>query len=197
MQKKASRQIGLFFGSFNPIHHGHLMLANYIFTFGRLDELWFVVSPQNPLKMEDELLAQEHRLQMVKLAIENQPGFKAVDVEFHLPKPSYTIHTLQRLNEMYPKYGFSIIVGADSLAQFHQWKDHEIILRDYPIIVYPRKDYSLKMKDIHSKVQLIDAPTIEVSSTFIRRAIQQHKAVPFFLPQQVYAYILNRNLYHQ
>lgn len=195
MQEKAFRQIGLFFGSFNPIHHGHLMLANYIYTFSRLDELWFVVSPQNPLKQEDELLDRDHRLHMVKLAIESQPGFKAVDVEFHLPGPSYTIHTLQKLHEIYPKYGFSIIVGADSMAHFHQWKDYKIILRDYPLIVYPRKAYDLKKEDLQPNVQLIDAPLIEVSSTFIRHAIQQHKAVPFFLPQQVYAYILNRNLY--
>ncbi len=195
MQDNTSIQIGLFFGSFNPIHHGHLMLANYIYAYGKLDELWFVVSPHNPLKKEDELLAETHRLHMVDLAVKPHPHFKAVDIEFSMPKPSYTIHTLQKLSEMHPGNGFSIIIGADSLADFHQWKDYETILHNYSLMVYPRKDYDLKEEEQHPNVQLINAPLIEVSSTFIRQAIRQNKAVPFFLPQKVNEYIQSRQLY--
>ena len=190
-----SKQIGLFFGSFNPIHHGHMMIANYFLSFTDLNELWFVVSPQNPLK-EKKILADEyHRLEMVNLAIGDFEKFKAVDIEFTMPKPSYTIDTLVRLQDKYPHYRFAIIMGSDNLITFTKWKKYGKILQHYFIYVYPRKKFLENPFAYASNIKLVETPLIELSSTFIREAVKNKKDVRFFLPEKVYRYILDCNLY--
>jgi len=191
----SKKEIGLFFGSFNPIHHGHLMIANYFLCFAPLDEVWFVVSPQNPLKNKKILANEYHRLEMVNLAIGDFEKFKASNIEFNMPKPSYTIDTLIHLCDKYPHYQFSLIMGSDNLLTFHKWKNHEIILRDYNIYVYPRKDFIEQNIIQHPHIKFIDAPLIEISSTFIRKAIKEKKNIPFFLPEKVFQYILDCNIY--
>lgn len=190
-----TKQIGLFFGSFNPIHHGHLMIANYFLSYTDINELWFVVSPQNPLK-EKKILADEyHRLEMVNLAIGDFEKFKAVDIEFTMPKPSYTIDTLVRLQDKYPHYRFAIIMGSDNLITLRKWKNYEKILQHYIIYVYPRKNYLENPFSNFSQVKIVETPQIELSSTFIREAVKNKKDIRFFLPEKVYRYILDCNIY--
>ncbi|MGQ9847938.1 MAG: nicotinate (nicotinamide) nucleotide adenylyltransferase [Bacteroidales bacterium] len=189
------KEIGLFFGSFNPIHHGHLMIANYFLCFAPFDEVWFVVSPQNPLKNKTTLASEYHRLEMVNLAIGDFERFRATDIEFNMPKPSYTIDTLIRLSDKYPHYRFSLIMGSDNLASFEKWKNYEIILRDYNIYVYPRKKFSDHPFKHYQQVKVVNAPQIEISSTFIREAIKNKLNIQFFLPEKVYRYILDCNIY--
>lgn len=190
-----TKEIGLFFGSFNPIHHGHLIIANYFLSFAPLQEIWFVVSPQNPLKNKKILAEEYHRLEMVNLAIGDFPPFKASDIEFSMPKPSYTIDTLVRMKEKYPHYNFSLMMGSDNLINFHKWKNHEIILRDYKLLVYPRKDSLSNLFENNENVKIIMAPQMEISSTFIREAVKTKKDVRFFLPEKVFQYIQDCNLY--
>ena len=189
------KEIGLFFGSFNPIHHGHLMIANYFLSFVPFDEVWFVVSPQNPLKSKMTLAGEYHRLEMVNLAIGDFEKFRAIDIEFNMPKPSYTIDTLIRLCDKYPDYRFSLIMGSDNLASLDKWKNHEIILRDYNIYVYPRKNFSENRFTQFQQVKIMNTPLIELSSTFIREAVKNKKNIQFFLPEKVYRYITDCNIY--
>jgi nicotinate-nucleotide adenylyltransferase len=189
------KKIGLFFGSFNPIHNGHLMLANFMLAYTGLKELWFVVSPQNPLKTKAGLLHQNHRLHLVNLAIEDFPKMKSSNIEFNLPQPSYTIHTLAHLKEKYPDYTFSLIIGADNLSGFHKWKNYEEILRNYELLVYPRPGYIKNPFENHPNVILTEAPVMEVSSTFIRKAIKDKKDVRFFMHPKVWEYIDEMNFY--
>ncbi|MBU1009002.1 MAG: nicotinate-nucleotide adenylyltransferase [Bacteroidetes bacterium] len=188
-------RIGLFFGSFNPIHSGHMMLANYMLAFTDLHEVWFVVSPQNPLKEKKTLLADYHRLDLVYKAVDDYPGFSVVDIEFRMPKPSYTIDTLVRLQERYPGSVFSVIVGADSLQSLHKWKNHTQLLEQFRLLVYPRKGFDAGTYAGHPHIEVINAPEIEVSSSFIRRAIASGKDVRFFLPPKVYDYITEMHFY--
>jgi nicotinate-nucleotide adenylyltransferase len=174
---------GIFSGSFNPIHIGHLALANWICEYGDIDELWFLVSPQNPLKKGHELSDETDRLQLVEAAIKGYSKFKASDFEFHLPRPSYTITTLRALKEKFPDRDFVLIMGADSWDIFHQWKDYEAIINEFSIMVYPRKGYEIEIPETYINVKKIDAPLFEVSSTFIRQSIKDKKDVRFFLPQ--------------
>ncbi|GIV27732.1 MAG: putative nicotinate-nucleotide adenylyltransferase [Bacteroidia bacterium] len=176
----ASKKIGLFFGSFNPIHIGHLAIANYFAEFTDLNEIWFVVSPHNPLKEKKSLLAQHHRFYMVNLAIEDYPKFRSSDIEFHLPQPSYTIHTLAHLKEKYPHYHFALLLGQDNLSTFHKWKNFEVILEKYKLYIYPRPNSTPSDFDNHPNVVFTDAPQIEISSTFIRNAIKEKKDIRFF-----------------
>lgn len=187
---------GLFFGSFNPIHIGHLALANYIIEFTDLDELWFVISPHNPLKKKSSLLDDQSRLEMVELAIKDDPRFRVCDIEFRMPQPSYTIDTLTYLSEKHPSHEFVLIMGADSLTSFHKWKNFEQIIKQYHRFVYPRHtDESIDFS-AHSNISLLeDAPKIEVSSSFIRNAIKQKKNVRHFLPHLVHSHIEKYNLY--
>jgi nicotinate-nucleotide adenylyltransferase len=179
-------QIGLFFGSFNPIHIGHLALANYFTEFANLNEVWFVVSPQNPFKEKAQLLHQNNRLHLVELAINNHPKMRSSNVEFSLPQPSYTVNTLAHLKEKYPTYNFSLIIGEDNLHSFNKWKNYEYILENYTLLVYPRPG-SIKSKfHTHNNVKLLDAPLIEISSTFIRSAIKTNKDIRFFVPEKVW-----------
>ncbi len=190
-----NKRIGLFFGSFNPIHCGHLIIANYIVEYSDIDELWFIVSPHNPLKNKSQLANEYHRLEMVNLAITDYEKFKVSDIEFHLPKPSYTIDTLTALSDQYPHYQFSIIMGSDNLATLSKWKNYNRILKNYSIIVYPRKNFNPDKNDYSEKVTIVDAPLIEISSTFIRKAIHEKKNVRFFVPEKVWQYIIDCNLY--
>jgi nicotinate-nucleotide adenylyltransferase len=178
--------IGLFFGSFNPVHVGHMALANYMLSFTDMNEVWMVVSPQNPLKNKNQLLDQNHRLLMVDLAIDGAKGIRSSNIEFKLPQPSYTINTLVHLGEKYPEHRFSLIMGQDNLQTFSKWKNYEAILSNYHIYVYPRPNVKPSEFDKHPNVHLTDAPLMEISSTFIRQAIKEKKDVRFFLPNKVW-----------
>ena len=186
---------GLFFGSFNPIHIGHLAIANYMKAFTDLDEVWFVVSPQNPLKQKDTLLAEHHRLALVETAIGEQPGYRASNIEFKLPKPSYTINTLTYIQEKHPDREFVLIMGSDNLATFHKWKNYEQILEQYELYIYPRKEAATGGLFNHPKVKITEAPLMEISSTFLRDGIREKKDVAFFFPPQVYEYIQEMHFY--
>lgn len=188
-------KIGLFFGSFNPIHIGHMAIANYMVEFTDLDKLWFVVSPQNPLKKKDTLLADHHRLEMVFKATEDDARFQASNIEFNLPKPSYTIDTLTYLKEKYPQYEFVIIMGSDGLVTFSKWKNHEQITGNYTRYVYPRPGTEEQwLKNIENG-KIVDAPLMEISSTFIRKAIASGKDIRYFLPEKVWQYLDEMNFY--
>ena len=178
--------IGLFFGSFNPVHIGHMALANYMLSYTDMDEVWMVVSPQNPLKNKNQLLNQHHRLLMVDLAIDDAKGIRSSNIEFKLAQPSYTINTLAHLGEKYPDHRFSLIMGQDNLQTFSKWKNYEAILKNYHIYVYPRPETKPSEFDTHPSVHITEAPLIEISSTFIRQAIKEKKDVRFFLPNKVW-----------
>lgn len=187
--------IGLFFGSFNPVHVGHLIIANYMVNYTDLDEVWFVVSPQNPFKEKKSLGNMYDRLEMVNLAIEGEDHLRVSDIEFGLPKPSYTIDTLIHLKERFPKYSFVLIMGEDNLMSFHKWKNAEVILKDYRIIVYPRPGYEGGELKKHPSVTLTDTPNMELSSTFLRKAIKEKKSIRYFTPDKVVEFIDKKGLY--
>jgi len=191
------RKTGLLFGSFNPIHSGHMILANYMAEFTELDEVWFVVSPQNPLKEKRSLLADYHRLALVRLAIENQNKLKVSNIEFSMPKPSYTIDTLTWLDEKYPDNEFVLICGTDIFSNFHKWKNYQEILNQYRIYVYPRPGYNGGEYMKHPAVSLYDAPQLEISSSFIRKGIKLKKNMNFWMPAEVYKYILEMHFYEK
>ncbi len=195
MSKK--KKIGLYFGSFNPIHSGHLIIASYLSEYSDLKEIWFVVSPQNPLKEKTSLLADYHRLALLNVAIENDPRFKPCDIEFKLPQPSYTINTLTYLQEKYPQKEFSLIMGADNLESISKWKNHEQIFEYYDIYVYPRPGSDGGNFINHPKVHLVNAPLIEISSSFIRTAIKEKKDMSYFMPEKVCQYILEMHFYEK
>jgi len=190
-----NKKIGLFFGSFNPIHIGHLIIANYMANFTELDEVWFVVSPQNPFKEKKSLGNMYDRFEMVNLAIEGSEKFRASDIEFNLPQPSYTIDTLIYLQEKYPNRDFVLIMGEDNLVGFTKWKNADIILRDYRIIVYPRPGYDGGELKNHPSVTMTDTPVMELSSTFVRKAIKENKNIKFFTPDKVVEFIDKKGLY--
>ena len=192
------KKIGLYFGTFNPIHIGHLAIANHIVEFSGLDEVWFVVTPHNPFKEKSSLLADHHRLQLVQIAVEDYPKLKASNIEFGLPQPNYTVNTLVHLNEKFPDDYFCLIMGEDNLASFHKWKNYEIILENHELYVYPRVQEGRRPAsqfDSHPKVHKTDAPIMEISSTFIRKAIQHKKNVRPLLPCNVWQYLDEMNFY--
>ena len=193
---------GLFFGSFNPIHQGHLDIANYMEEFTDLDEIWFIVSPHNPLKERDTLLSGFHRLEMVRIAVEENSKTKQTpvelqhaDIEFDLPQPSYTINTLKYLKENFPIKEFTLIIGSDNLSQFDKWKDYEQILENYELYVYPRPQNDGGELSKHQNVKLINAPLIEISSDDIRKLLGKDKEVGDMLPASVLRYIKEQRLY--
>lgn len=194
MEEKKLRT-GVFGGSFNPIHIGHLALANYLCENGYIDELWFLVSPQNPFKQNLSLLNDNIRLKLVQSAIKGYPHFHASDFEFNLPKPSYTVNTLNKLSESYPERDFYLIIGADNWAAFDRWKSPEEILSRHHILIYPRLGYEIDIDSLPQNVKAVDSPLIEVSSTFIRESISQGKDVRYFLHPAVYDIIEKNNLY--
>lgn len=190
-----NKKVGLFFGSFNPIHIGHLIIANYMANYTDLDEVWFVVSPQNPFKEKKNLGNMYDRLEMVNLAVEGTEKLRASDIEFSLPKPSYTIDTLTHLKEKYPSKAFSLIMGEDNLASFPKWKNADIILRDYRIIVYPRPGYDGGVLKDHPSVVMTETPIMELSSTFVRQAVKAGKNIRFYVPDKVIDFIEKTALY--
>lgn len=183
------KNTGLFFGSFNPIHIGHLCVAEYLLEFGGLDEMWFVVSPHNPLKEKGTLLEDHARYDMVRIAIGNDTRFRVTDLEFHLPRPSYTIDTLTHLHEKYPDRQFILTGGTDILVSLHKWKNYEQLLSQYRLLLFPRHGSDNHPLTLHPSVTLIQAPRIEISASFIRGALKNRKSVRYFLPEPVYQYI--------
>ena len=186
---------GLFFGSYNPIHIGHLIIANYMATFSGLQEVWLVVSPHNPLKLKSGLANMYDRLEMANLATENTPQIKVSDIEFKLPQPSYTIDTLTYLRERYPEKEFVLIMGADNLVSLKKWKNYEVLLKDYHIYVYPRPGTDVTEWENHPSITFTETPQMEISSTFIRKAIKNKKNVQFFVPDNVLEFIESKGLY--
>ena len=190
-------KIGLYFGSFNPIHNGHLAIANYMLEFTDLEQIWFIVSPQNPLKKKKSLLADYHRYELVNLAIGDSVDYKASNVEFNLPQPSRTIDTLAYLFDKYPDKQFTLLMGADNLLNFKKWKNYQEILNHYQIYVYPRPEVQQTDFDNHPSVKRIEAPLMEISSSFIRQAIKDKKDIRFFLPETVWNYIKEMHFYEK
>jgi len=190
-------KIGLFFGSFNPIHIGHLVIANHLVEHSDLDQIWFVVTPHNPFKKKSSLLDNYQRLEMVYRATKNYTKLKPSDIEFNLSQPNYTINTLVHLQEKHPDYAFSLIMGEDNLKSFHKWKNYELILENHHVYIYPRiskGDTETPFKD-HKKVHKVDAPIMELSSTFIRNSIKEGKNIQPMLPEHVWDYLDEMNFY--
>jgi nicotinate-nucleotide adenylyltransferase len=186
-------KVGLYFGSFNPIHVGHLIIADTLYNRTELDEVWFVVSPQNPLKKRQSLAHEHDRLRMVELAIEGNFNFRASDIEFRMPRPSYTIDTLTYLTEQYPQHQFCLFLGSDNLDQLKKWKNYEQILEHYEVIVYPRPGEPKEFD--HPSIRVINAPLLDISATFIRKSIQEGKSVRYLIPESVSDYIRDKKLY--
>jgi nicotinate-nucleotide adenylyltransferase len=189
-------KVGLFFGSFNPIHIGHLIIANYMANHTDLDQVWLVVSPHNPLKDRGDLINMYDRLEMAKLAVENTDNIRVSDIELRLPQPSYTIDTLTYLREKYPEHQFSLIMGSDNLVSLKKWKNYELILRDYQVHVYPRPGFSNPDFSGHPSITITKTPLMELSATFIRKAIKEGKNIQFFVSEPVLQFIESKNLYH-
>lgn len=188
-------KIGLFFGSFNPIHIGHMIIANVMAENADLNKVWFVVSPQNPLKPSKGLLHEFDRYDMVKAAIADNYKLEASDVEFHLPRPSYTIHTLAHLTEKHPGKEFSLILGEDNLENFTKWKNYEQILRHYGLYVYPRPNVTNSELKRHPGVRMIDAPLLDISATYIRDCIRNNKSIRYLVPESVEQMIRVKQFY--
>ncbi len=204
-------KVGLYFGTFNPIHVGHLVIANYMADYTDLDQVWLMVTPQNPLKVKSSLLADYHRLALVKVAIDDNDNLRASDIEFKLPKPSYTATTLAFLKEKYPNNEFSLIMGEDNLRTFHKWYNHEAIIKNHKFYVYPRvltlqeeeevqeigNRHENLFKDHPNVIFCNDAPVMKVSSSFVRNAIKEGKDVRYLLTEPVQQYIEEMNFYKQ
>ncbi len=188
-------KIGLFFGSFNPVHVGHLIIANFMATRTDLDRVWVVVSPQNPLKKKASLAGDYDRLNLVRLATEGNPDIEASDIEFALPKPSYTIDTLTYLQEKYPTYKFVLIMGGDNIATLHKWKNYEQILDNYEIYVYQRPDYAPGELVERDNVHVYEAPLMQISATFIRKSLREGKSIRYMVPDAVIDEIMASHLY--
>lgn len=188
-------KVGLFFGSFNPIHMGHLIIAQAALNETDLHRIWMVVSPQNPLKAKKNLLSEYHRLRMVELALGGHPEIHASNVEFLLPKPSYTIDTLLHLDEKYPSYDFSIIMGEDNLKHIHRWKNFEALLRHYPVHVYPRLGYEGNHFERYPQVSRFEMPLLDISATRMRNMLKEGKSIRYLTPDNVFHYIEENTLY--
>jgi len=186
---------GLYFGSFNPIHIGHMAIANYMIEYSDLDQLWFVVSPQNPLKEKRTLLKDHHRLEMTRLALEDDPRFRVSDIEFKLPTPSYTIDTLAYLEEKNPGHEFQLVMGADQLRTFHKWKNADLITRNYHRLIYPRPGTDPESLRNLPNATLVNAPLMEISSSFIRQAIKEGKDIRHLVPTPAYNYMREMHFY--
>lgn len=209
---RSKRQVGLYFGTFNPIHVGHVIIANHLVEYSDLDEVWFIVTPMSPHKTQDSILDNMDRFDMVKLAIEDYDKLYASDIEFHLPTPNYTVTTLAYLEERYPNTHFSLIMGEDNLKSLHRWYNFEAIISNYSILVYPRiadgkvdKNIAKNVlrvpqpqgyKELEASIQVVDAPIIELSSSFIRNAIKEGKNARPMLDKKVWEWIDKNLFYH-
>lgn len=196
------KAVGLYFGTFNPVHIGHVVIANYMANHTHLDEVWMVVTPHNPHKKREEILPDEHRLQMVRLAVVDNNRVWASDVEFSLPQPNFTINTLNHLEQTRPELTFTLIMGEDNLRTLHKWKSYEEIIAKYPILVYPRaitegENPQDEIVVEGANIQVCDAPMIKISSTFLRNSILEHKDVRYLIPDKVIRYISNNYLYEE
>ena len=191
------KKIGIYSGSFNPVHHGHVMLASYLVEFSDLDELWFVVSPQNPFKKKADLLDDDERLKMVELAIEGDERLRVCDIEMHLPTPSYTINTLTALSEQYLDCRFVFICGMDSLQSFGGWREYQRILDNYQLLVFPREGYDGGDLVNHPSVTILKTPIVEISSTFIRRCVKEGRDVRHFMPERAFRYMKERGFFEK
>ncbi|MCB0483836.1 MAG: nicotinate-nucleotide adenylyltransferase [Flavobacteriales bacterium] len=193
--------IGLYFGTFNPIHVGHLIIAQHIAQYAPIDKVWLVVTPRNPLKDKESLLADYHRLELVRRAIQDNPLLEPCDIEFKLEKPSYTVHTLAYLEDKYPQHRFSLIMGEDNFRGLHKWKQHEVILERFPVLVYPRSlpseepDQAITLPKSTAGVQIIDAPLMQISASFIRKSISRGNDVRYLLTEPVHHYVDEMNFY--
>jgi nicotinate-nucleotide adenylyltransferase len=189
------KRTGLFFGSFNPIHIGHLIIANFMATQTDLDEVWLVVSPQNPLKPKSSLANDYDRLHLARIAVEDNPLLRVSQIEFRLPKPSFTIDTLIYLREKYPDREFALIMGGDNLSTLPKWKNYEILLRDYSIRVYRRAGNQAGELAAHPNVKIYEAPLLDLSATYIRKCIKEGKSIRYLVPEPVFEYLSNNRLY--
>ena len=188
-------KIGLYFGSFNPIHNGHLIIAQHFLEETDLEKIWFVVSPQNPFKQNHSLLNEYHRLFLVQKAIEGESNMKAVDIEFSLPKPSYTIDTMTYLEEKYPEHQFCIIMGSDSFQNLEKWKSGFLIMTRYPIYIYVRSGFEVDQKKITENIVVLKAPLLDISASLIRKKIGEGKSVRYLIPDSVNEEIVNAGYY--
>jgi nicotinate-nucleotide adenylyltransferase len=188
-------RIGLFFGSFNPIHNGHLMIASYLAETTDLDQVWFVVSPQNPFKKKESLLNEYDRLHMVRLGIGDNIKLRASDIEFKLPRPSYTIDTLVHIEEKFPMHSFCLIMGGDNLQTLHKWKNYEQIIRRFPVYVYKREGALHNPFEGVENVQLLDVPLLNISASFVREHIARGISMQYFVPEKVWENIVKENWY--
>jgi nicotinate-nucleotide adenylyltransferase len=186
--------IGLYFGSFNPLHTGHLIIANHVLSNSEMDKIWFVLSPHNPLKESHSLLNEHDRLHLAELAVADNPKFRASNIEFGLPRPSFTIDTLTYLRERFPQQHFTVIMGGDSFQNIHRWKNHEQLLAQYEIIVYNRPGFTVA-PPTEARVIVMDAPMLDISATFIRKQIQAGKSARYLLPDTVWQYIQDNRYY--
>ena len=185
---------GIYSGSFNPVHIGHLVLANYLCEFEGLDEIWFMVSPHNPLKEQADLWPDDVRLHLVEVAIKDYPRFKASDFEFHLPRPTYTIHTLDELKKKYPEREFNLIIGSDNWLLFPQWYEYKRIIAENQLLIYPRPGFTVSQDQLPPTVRIVNSPTFDISSTFIRNSLAAGKDIRYFLHPNVYQYIQSLRL---
>jgi nicotinate-nucleotide adenylyltransferase len=189
-------RVGLFFGSFNPVHTGHLLIANYFVQFTDLTQIWFMVSPQNPFKINDQLLDENIRLHLMQLAINGDERFVASNFEFNLPRPSYTVNTLEALRKQFPEITFVPIIGGDNLQSFHLWKDYTVILEHHDILVYRRAGFHENpLLANHPKIKIFEVPLLNISSTYVREMLQAGKSVKYLVPDKVGEYIEQHNLY--
>lgn len=189
------KKVGLFFGSFNPIHIGHMIIASHVADNTDLKEIWFIVSPHNPLKPKKTLLEDYHRLALVRRAIEDDPRFRVSDIEFHLPQPSYTTVTLAHLKEKHPEISFSLLMGGDNLASLRKWKNYETILENYPIVLYSRPESDPSEMLGKGRVSVVDAPQMNISSSHIREQITEGKTVKYLMPPKAWEYLDEMNFY--
>jgi nicotinate-nucleotide adenylyltransferase len=192
-------KVGLYFGTFNPIHIGHLAIANHMAEFSDLDVIWMVVTPHNPFKKKSSLLDNHHRYQMVMIATEEYPKITPSNIEFNLPQPNYTVNTLAHLVEKYPNYEFCLIMGEDNLKSLHKWKNYEVILANHEVYVYPRISQGTVEHQFtdHPKIHRVNAPIMEISSTFIRKSIKDQKNIKPLLPNDVWQYLDEMNFYRK
>ncbi len=195
MTNQPQKTIGLLFGSFNPVHTGHLIIANHFVQYTDIDSIWFVLSPQNPFKTNEEMLDQDKRLELLDLALEGNEDFEACDAELKMDRPSYTIHTVKKLQATFTDHRFILIIGSDNLDDFDKWKDYEELLSLVSIYVYPRPGHSDSPFLSHPSVSLVDAPRIDISSTQIRKAFSEGKLPRYLLPEKVLQRILENRYY--